>query len=74
MSLRVLDDKGQPTFAKPSSGIVNKDVPADAKYLPMQFGVTLNRPGHFTVELSATCVLCGATSRVTFPVRVAAPE
>jgi hypothetical protein len=40
----------------------------------MQFAITLNRSGHFTVELSARDVHSGKTSVVTFPLGVARPE
>jgi hypothetical protein len=74
VKMRVLDDKGKPTFAQPLTGRANRDIPADAAMLPMQFGLTLNRVGHFTVEIEATCELCGATTRVTLPLRVVALE
>src|SRR5262249_10085464 len=54
VELRVLDDRGQPTLAKPFTGEVSKDVPEKALALPVQFLVSLNRPGKFTVEVKAT--------------------
>ena len=41
--------------------------------IEMQFALTLNRAGTFTLELTATDVLSGQTSKVVFPVRVLAP-
>ncbi len=70
VEMRVRDSKGALTFAKPLSGKVNENVPADTRVVPLQFGVTLNRPGTYTVELTARCVLCDATTTVTLPVRV----
>jgi hypothetical protein len=70
VELRVKDDKGQTTFTEPLSGRVKEDVPESLNVVPMQFPLTLNRPGRFTVELSARCVLCGATTTVTIPVRI----
>jgi hypothetical protein len=72
VKMRVLDEKGKPTFAQPLSGRANSGVPEEAAFVPMQFGLTLNRVGRFTVEIEATCELCGATSRVTLPLRVVA--
>jgi hypothetical protein len=70
VELRVRDEKGALTFAKPLSGQVNDKVPASTRVLPMQFGVTLNRPGRYTVELTSRCNLCNATTSVTLPIRV----
>ncbi len=70
VSMHILDDKGKPTFGKPLEGKVNRDIPSDLEIIPMEFGVTLNRVGTFTVELTATCELCGQTSRVSFPLKV----
>jgi hypothetical protein len=74
VSLRVLDEAGKPTMPAPLSGRANADIPSSVKILPMQFGLTLNRPGRFTVELNATDRLSGKTSQVRFPIRVEALE
>jgi hypothetical protein len=70
VEMRILDDKGQPTLAKPLVGQVNKDVPASIKVIPLQFALALNRAGHYTVELSARCVVCSKTVNVSFPLRI----
>jgi hypothetical protein len=70
VAMRVLDDKGQPTFAKPLTGVINKEVPESLKVMPMQFGITLNRVGNFTVELEATDKISGKTAKVTLPLKV----
>jgi hypothetical protein len=70
VKMRVLDDKGKPTFAEPLTGKANRDVPEDLAILPMQFGLTLNRAGNFTVEIEATCELSSSATRVTLPLRV----
>jgi hypothetical protein len=54
LQLRILDESGKPTTAKGFSTTINKDVPADAPFLPIQFQMALNRPGKFTLELKAT--------------------
>ena len=74
VSLRVLDAKNQPTFAKPLTGHVSADVPDDVRIVPMQFGLTMNRVGNFTIELTARDVVAGKTSVVTLPVRILALE
>jgi hypothetical protein len=70
VELRVLDDKGQPTSKTPLSGDVKADVPEGLLLLPMQFGLTLTRPGTFTVELSARDQTSGKTATVSLPIRV----
>jgi hypothetical protein len=74
VSLKVLDEAGKPTLAAPLSGRAGADALPDQKLLGMMFGVALNRPGRFTLELSATDRLSGKTARVSFPVRVFAAE
>ncbi|MCI0380747.1 MAG: DUF4625 domain-containing protein [Gemmataceae bacterium] len=70
--LRVLDENGKPTFSKPLSGMVNKNIPEDLKILPLQFALTLNRAGNFTVEIEARCILCKKTVKTTLPLKVVA--
>jgi hypothetical protein len=53
--LRILDQAGKPTVAKPFTGEANKAVPKEnLRLLPLQFTLPLNRPGKFTLELEAT--------------------
>lgn len=72
LALKVLDDKGKPTLAEPLSGDV-KDIPDDVKMVPIRFGMTLNKTGQFTVELTATDKLSGKSAKVTFPIKVTTP-
>lgn len=69
--LRVVDENGQPTTAKPYSGVVNKGIPAKARALPLRFLLELNRSGSFTVELKVRDKVSGKESTVRFPLRVA---
>ncbi|MBI3410276.1 MAG: hypothetical protein HY040_18200 [Planctomycetes bacterium] len=70
VTMRILDDKGQATFPKPLQGNVSKDVPESAKIVPLQFALTVNRTGNFTIELEAICKVCGKKSKVTLPLKV----
>jgi hypothetical protein len=70
VELRILDDKGQPTTAEPMAGRIRDDIPADARMVPLQFALTLNRVGDFTVELTARCVVCGSEEKIRLPIRV----
>ena len=70
VSLRVLDDKGNATAAQPLTGKTDRDIPEAMKLIPLQFGLTLNRVGRFTVELTATDKLSGKSARVSLPMLV----
>jgi hypothetical protein len=70
LELVILDGAGKPTLAKPFGGTINKDVPAKDTSLPIQFHVALNRPGKFTLKLTATDALAGKTVTHSFPITV----
>ncbi len=72
--MRVLDEKGKPTLAKPFTAQVNKDVPDEAALVPGQFFLSLNRSGKFTVELTATDKAGGKKAQLTFPLIVQDPK
>jgi len=68
VSMRVLDEKGQPVQGAKMAGDATSDVPESMQVVPMQFGVTLNRAGRFTLELTATDNVTGATAKVSYQV------
>jgi hypothetical protein len=74
IQLRVLDDKGQPTFSQPLTGHVKEGVEKDLQIIPLQYGLTMNRSGNFTVELQADCHHCGKSATVRLPVRILSME
>lgn len=75
VSMRILDDKGQPTTAQPVADNITQELPADAVRIPLTFMLSLNRAGRFTVELTATDKNAGNTkSTVTFPLTVIAQK
>ena len=74
VELRVLDDKGQLTLAKPFTGEIGQDVPSKLASLPVQFHLGLNRAGRFTVELKATDRVSNKTAVLAFPITVVAPR
>lgn len=69
-SLRVLDQRGQPIYDKPLTNTISKDVPEKAPVIPMAFPLSLNRPGKFTVELSANDEISGKKAKISFPITV----
>lgn len=74
VELRVLDENGKPTTAQPFQGVINDKVPANARFVPVQFLVSLNRPGKFTVEIKATCRLSKKSETLSLPITVAASK
>jgi hypothetical protein len=74
VEMRVLDENGKPTTTEPFQGVINDKVPANARFVPVQFLVPLNRAGKFTVELKATCRLSKKTDSLSLPITVAASK
>jgi hypothetical protein len=70
VSMRILDEKGQPTLAKPIVGKFNSGVNPKDHLLPLQFPLSMNRAGRFTIELTAECKLCGKRAQVSYAIRV----
>jgi hypothetical protein len=70
LQLRVLDESGQPTTAKPLAGEVKEGVDEKALGVPVQFLLPLSKPGKFTVELEATDQLANKTAKMSFPLNV----
>jgi hypothetical protein len=69
-SLRVLDEKGKPTTAKPFADRAKREIPEGLQLIPLQFGLTLNRVGSFTLEFTATDHVTGQKARATMPLKV----
>jgi hypothetical protein len=70
LELTVKDADGKPTLAKPFSGTINKDVPPNDLSLPIQYLVSLNRPGKFTVEIKTTDQMTNKSVTQSFPITV----
>jgi hypothetical protein len=70
VSMRILDEQGKPTMAKPVTGKIDADVAPEAHHVPMLCGITLNRAGRFTVEVTAEDRITGKTSRIAYGLRV----
>jgi hypothetical protein len=69
-AVRVLDESGKPTAEKERASEVSKGVPADFLAVPMSFPLTLNRPGKFTVEVTATDATSNQRAKLSFPIKV----
>lgn len=70
VSMRILDEKGQPTMAKPIVGKINQGVGPKDQILPVQFGLTVNRAGRFTIEITAEDKIGGKRAQVSYGLRV----
>jgi hypothetical protein len=70
VSLRIVDDKGKATLAKPLMGKINSGVGAKDGMVPMTFGLTMNRAGRFTIELTAEDRLTGKSATISYAIRV----
>ena len=70
LEVRVLDEAGQPTVAKPFRGSVGKDAAAGATAVPVHFPLALNRPGKFTLELRAADRAGGGSATRPVPLTV----
>jgi hypothetical protein len=68
--MRVLDESGKPTLAKPETGVINQDVPAGDRLLGAQFLVSANRAGKFVVELKAADKIAGKSATTAIPLTV----
>jgi hypothetical protein len=68
--IRVLDERGKPTLAKPLTHKVNKDIPTEEKKVPVAFPLSLNRPGKFTIEVLATDAIGGKKAKIVAPITV----
>jgi len=69
--MRVLDQSnGKATLSKPFTGDVKQLEGNESVAIPMQFMLHLNRPGKYTVELTATDNVAKKTSKLELPIVV----
>jgi hypothetical protein len=74
VALRILDENGKPTMAKPMTGTIDEGVPAAEHYLVNRFGLSFNRAGRYTIELTAEDAISGRRSQISYAIRVLALE
>jgi hypothetical protein len=73
-SLRILDETGKPTLAKPFFGQANEVEAIFKKGIPMKFIISLNRPGKFKLELKATDKVSGKSAELVLDLNVIEPK
>ncbi len=66
----VLDEKGQPTLEKPVKQVQNSGIEADKGAFRVIFPLYMNRPGTFTVRVTAVDKVANKTSTYELPVTV----
>jgi hypothetical protein len=69
-ALRFLDAEGKPTHDKPTEVPAPTNFEPTATMVPVQFPLTLNRPGKFTAEITATDAATGKTATLSVPFTV----
>jgi hypothetical protein len=74
VAMRLLDSSGKPTTTTPLTGKADKGIPPELKVIPLQFAITCDRVGSYTVELNATDKISGKTAKVSFPIKVVSLE
>jgi hypothetical protein len=74
LEMQIFDDQNKPTTTKPFTGMVDKGIRPEAAGVPVQFLVSLNRPGKFTMKLTATDQLTGKSVSQSFPFTVHARQ
>jgi hypothetical protein len=68
--VRIYDESGKPTMAKPLLHTINKNIPANENKVPLAFPLSLNRAGKFTIEVLANDRLKNKKSKTTIPITV----
>ncbi|NBT60832.1 MAG: hypothetical protein EBT02_03520, partial [Planctomycetia bacterium] len=70
ISMEILDSDGKPTVQKPPVAEISKGVAEDLDLLPLQFYVSLNRAGKFTIKLKVMDQVSGKSSSLDLPLEV----
>jgi hypothetical protein len=73
-TMRVIDENGTPTLAKPYHGEAKEVTAEFKKVIPMQFILQLNRSGKFKIELKATDKIGRKTAEQTLDLNVIEPK
>jgi hypothetical protein len=71
--LNVLEN-GKAILDKPLSRVLDKDVPEKSLGIPLQFPLSLTRPGKFTLEFTATDQVTNKSTKLTIPLNVLAAK
>jgi hypothetical protein len=70
VEMRILDENGKPTLAKPVTGEISQAVPEATVVIPWQFRVSFNRAGKYTLEVRAADRVSKKAAKLSFPLVV----
>jgi hypothetical protein len=70
ITMRALDQQGNPALPEPSKGEVSDEVPPGTPAVPVQFVLRLHQAGKYTIELEATDKDSGKHASLSLPVTV----
>ena len=68
LEFNILDEKGQPTLAKPAQQVLNAGVPENQELFRLPFPIYLSRPGKFTFTIKATDKTANKTATYELPI------
>ncbi|MEI6687224.1 MAG: hypothetical protein WCN64_13870, partial [Planctomycetota bacterium] len=74
ITMEIIDSNGKPTVQKPPVAEISKDVAPELDLLPLQFYVSLNRAGKFTIKLKVVDQISGKNSSVDIPLEVSSAK
>jgi hypothetical protein len=70
LEMVVLDDQGSPTLKQPITDEVKMNVPKNLSAIPISLPIQMNRPGKFTIKITAQDKLANKKSTVSIPIQV----
>lgn len=70
ITMVIVDSNGKPTVQKPPVAEISKDVAPDLDLLPLQFFISMNRAGKFTIKLNVVDQVSGKKASLDLPLVV----
>jgi hypothetical protein len=70
VTMVIKDEKGKPVLTQPFTGEASGDIPKNYVVVPMQFWMSLNRAGKFTVDLVGEDRIGKTQATLSFPLTV----
>ena len=70
ITMAIVDSNGNPTVQKPPVAEISKGVAPDLELLPLQFFISMNRAGKFTIKLKVLDQVSGKNVSLDLPLEV----
>lgn len=70
INMEIIDSDGKLTVQKPPVAEISKDVAPELDLVPLQFYISLNRSGKFTIKLKVVDKVSGKTTSLDLPLEV----